>query len=943
MSQFLRVSMLAALVISIGGLACSAPVSAQVQPASVAQSTSGLVTGTVTDSLGNPVVSAEITLRGRATVTAITDKAGKFSVRAMPGIYSAIVRKTGFLVANDDEVLITPDGAKVDIQLTQSTFSSLQTIGRVSARGAANKFNVTPASVDVATRQTFLDHGDLQIRNVLNQTPGIISGLPGSVNTASAGAITFPNIRGALAFETASLVDGHPLSVGSFGDYVTTFLNPYVLQSVETIKGPGSISPQISRSIGGTVNFRTIDPTSSVSGNLTLGTDSNNGIFSNFGYSNTVLNGKLGFVVDYAINGTPGVGGSPNFQYTPAIGVFTYTDSQGNLVKLPPNPKQPTVAGQANQNSSALLPVVAYGYTAPFIYTNKTELVKLRYNFSAATSLTASYLGSQTWSDQNGNNGDYIPTTFAPGAAYAGSFPSGPNRLHKTPFSYGDEWEINNEPIVSAELRTGYKNDNITARYYHASIYRLQYNGATNPSANSPIFPVQLFGTDANGKALNGNDSFGQPYRAQETDGGYYFSSGEEDKLYGYSFEYDHVFGPRANVLTFTTDQNYSATYSYNQFNPEVFNTVPKGSTQNTATYLLRGQFNVSDNLSATAGLYLTNFVSHFGSAVYQADPTLTPTLGFFDQRITHDDARLGLQYRLNPNASLRLSAGSAIAPPYLATLATSQRPAALCTNKSPYTCPAGFGIGQAAVSNTSGLNVLPETSFGYDLGGDFRPTSDRNTVIKADVYRTNLFNQFVRTTFPNGTFPTGGTTVPLYTNGYSNLSRARYEGLELGITRQPDVGFGYVLQGALLRGYAQNVPPGGYPGKPGIVGGINFSDQSVSNQSIPYSQGYGEINFHTVGGGYLSLGGTYYGPNNGFGIAPAIVFGSSLRFPIGNRSTTLQISGDNIFNRYPSIFPTLFSGVPVPYADGRTYATAQKNFGPSIFRVSLSHNFGKK
>ena len=165
-------------------------------------------------------------------------------------------------------------------------------------------FNASPASVSVVTVADFIDQGQPQVARILDQTPGIVSSLPGGVNNASPGAITFPNIRGALSFETAALIDGHPLSVGQYGDYVTTFLNSFVLQSVELIKGPGAASPTISRAIGGTVNFRTLDPSTKPRGTFTLGVDSFGGVFSNVGYSNTV--GRLGFLFDYAVNGTPG-------------------------------------------------------------------------------------------------------------------------------------------------------------------------------------------------------------------------------------------------------------------------------------------------------------------------------------------------------------------------------------------------------------------------------------------------------------------------------------------------------------------------------------------------------------------------------------------------------------------------------------------------------------
>gem|GEM_PF-3907958 len=70
--------------------------------------------------------------------------------------------------------------------------------------------------------------------------PGLQISFPSnSANAAAPGSITIPNIRGATAYETASLIDGHAISVGQYGDNVTTFLNSFLFSEAEVIKGPG--------------------------------------------------------------------------------------------------------------------------------------------------------------------------------------------------------------------------------------------------------------------------------------------------------------------------------------------------------------------------------------------------------------------------------------------------------------------------------------------------------------------------------------------------------------------------------------------------------------------------------------------------------------------------------------------------------------------------------
>jgi hypothetical protein len=927
-----------------------APAFAQTVP-TVAQNApnSATVSGTVSDSQGAPINGATVTFSGPTTASATTDANGHYSVALAPGVYTQTVEHGGYQTVTQTDLAVVAGGLSVNVSLSASTFSSLQTIGSTrttaSRAGGRTPFNVTPASVQVTTQQVFKDEGQLQMRQVLDQTPGIISGLPGtSSNTAAPGAITFPDIRGALSFETAALIDGHPLAVQDFGDYVTSFLSPYMFQSVETIKGPGAASPLVNRAIGGTVNFRTLDPTPHQTGSITYGVDSFGGSFSNFNYSNTFLNGKVGVVLDYAIDGTPGPAGATDpQQFIPLVNSsYTYKDSHGNIVTLAP-PKTITPPGQFNAGTNASTTALGCCVPVPETFDSKNELAKIRLNMSSTTSFTFAYLGSQTYSDQNGNTLALYPTNFIPGPAYAGSLSPGMTSGF-SPFGYGDEWEWNNEPIFEGEFRTSYKNDNILARWYHASINRLQSNGAVGYTAPSPIWPVKLYGTTSSGAPLNGLDPFGGYYTAQETSG-YYFGSSEEDRLSGASFEYDHFLGGNSgDVITFAADWNHAYSHDYSENLPETSATVPAGSAQDTDTYLLRGQFALGDKLSLVAADYETRFYSYYGHAQYPTATAAAPYLAFSSQETYHNDPRIGLSYRVNPDTSLRFSAGSAVASPYLAILTTATRPAAVCTASGVTACPTGYPVGSVAVSSFSGENVRPETSFGEDLGGDFRMPNDPSTVITADIYQTDLFNQFVKGYFNNGTVTIGATAYPLLTTQYFNLSNARYEGIELGITHTPVQGMGYVAQGALIRGFPYDLPnlTKGNSGLIGIVPDVNFgSFDTVGNHSIPYSQGYFELNYRTVKNAFASVGITTVGSHNGFAESGFIIWSATGRIPLVNRATTLQVSVDNAFDTYPGLFSTNFLGVNLPLTNGGYYATQQKEYGPRNVRISVSHDFG--
>jgi outer membrane receptor protein involved in Fe transport len=923
---------------------------AYAQPASPAATS---ISGTATDASGNPLPGVTITLTGPASATTTSGPDGRYTFAAVvPGLYTVTALKAGYSgTSQTDYAVAGGTSSTLNVTLTAATFSSLQEIGRVTVNAGRSSFNTSPASVSVVTAQTFGDQGQPQVARILNQTPGIVDSLPGGVNGASPGAISFPNIRGALSFETAALVDGHPLSVGQYGDYVTTFLNSFILQSVEVIKGPGASSPTISRAIGGTVNFRTLDPTPHQTGTFTIGEDSYGGLFSNVGYSNTF--GRVGVLIDYAVDGTPGP-----LQDTPslmALNSSTYLvfDSRGNPVTLPaPTVTNTNPPGQYNTRNEAATELVfccQRGYTT---YTNKNELVKLRYAFSGNTSFTAAFLGSQTYADQNGNNGNRNSTLFTPGAGYAGSVGAGVQPIID-PDNFGvPAWEVNNEPMFSGEFRTSIGNDSLLARYYSASISRLQYGSNHDPNGAASFSALVYGGGTADGTPVfNGLDQYGKPYTIQLPSrndpsgigGNAYYDSAEEDKLAGYSGEYDHPFGGASgDVLTLSYDANHSRTHSYSYGSST--DAVPAGSTQDTNTLLLRGIFNFG-KLNVTASNYLTDFRSHFG--VYQNAFSAQQYLSFQDQDLWHYDARLGLEYRPDRNLSLRASAGSAVAPPYLGALVADAFPPQLCGG-SFTPCPPGGG--QVAVSQQSNPNLKAETSFGYDIGGDLR-LGDGVTVLTTDLYLTNLHNQLIQSTFLNGTATIAGSGVlPLYTTAYSNVSQARYEGVEFGIRRDPRVGLGYAVQGALLRAYPYNISPSFYAGSGGsfttnlgVVPNINFgSHLTVDNQAIPYSQGYAEIRARTRHGELFLLGETYYGTNNSLNVPAFFVANATARTPV-NKNAYVQLSVDNLFNALGGSLPVEYAGNNQPLVGGQFYASNANVIGPRVVRLSFTINLGSR
>ncbi|HZO95571.1 MAG TPA: TonB-dependent receptor [Candidatus Baltobacteraceae bacterium] len=948
-------------------------------PAAPASATTSQVSGVVTDPSGSPVAGATITLTGPHTYTATSDAQGQYLISSVAaGVYQVAVQRPGYQTGTEqDFAVVAGQPATLNVQLAIPTLTSLRQIGSTRTTFSRAQFNTSPASVNVVTTQAFIDQGQPQVRNVLNEQPGLVISLPAtSGNGAAPGAITFPNIRGGLSFETASLIDGHPVSVGAYGDYVTTFLSPYVLGSIEVVKGPGAEAPEVNYAIGGTVNFRTLDPTKTPSGFETTGFDSFGGQFSNFGYSNTF--GKLGVVVDYAVDGTQG----PLYNSTWYSPVSSSWTINGQVIAANPV-NSPIIAGTPTRYNAQSETALYGGLPISSTFDNHSELVKFRYDISPVTSVTASYLGSQTWTEQNGNHLYLDPSTFLPGAAYGypniGPQPGSVNLVEQNVYAPAHEWEVNNEPIFQAEARTQIGNNNLLVRGYSASISRLQYNGQNVPSAvatlQAPIYgtlslcpPGYAYSSATVCKGPGGVTTAPTPttftgQTATIAEPGSYFNSSEEDRLYGYSAEFDHPFGApdSGDMLSAEYNTTKSETGSYQIGTYKVgcsscYITVPPTSTQLFNTLLLRAIASVGPRMGVQFSNYFNTYDTHYSTNFGST---------FQNQQISHFDSRLGLTYRANPNVSIRASAGSAIAPPYLALYSQGTTTPVIDRNTNAF-----------ATNTEANPNIKPETSFGYDLGADARVSADGATVATMDLYDTNLWNQLISTSqYLNGSVtlptylpgdttghPTGpATTVPLYSSGATNLARARYEGIELGIKRVVPSGFGFVLQGSLMHATPVNIPSSFYtvPGSTvisrneGIIVGPNFYGgyQGVSNQPIPYSQGYGEISWRTASGALLAFNTTYYGPNNSFFLPAFTIAGINARAPVGHHGFYLNVDVDNLFNTYGNAYITEYAGFHQPLVPGATYsgnpvsdAVLNANaYGPRDIRISLSYLFGSR
>jgi outer membrane receptor protein involved in Fe transport len=754
-----------------------------------------------------------------------------------------------------------------------------------------------------------------------------------------------PNLRGALDYEKETLLDGHPLINGRFGDYPIMFVNAFLLDGIEIAQGPTANAAQINYGIGGTVNFRTAEPTRKPMGDLLAGTDGYGGGYSNLRYSSTSTNGKLAFVVDYAVYGTRGPlnGYASQITLPPGSIISGYGAIGGTTSGKPPSGVSGPypIANAAGNPPNAYISLVACCQHVTSSFLNRGELAKLRYAFSPATSLTLSYLGLQSQYDNTASAFTQLYSTFAPGASYsapAGGPQRGSQLLLNAATQIPPRRLLDSEPVLQAELRTAYHNDNVVARFYGAALDRFTGNSLTAPQANYTTAPVTLYGTGA----IGGAQTTFTGQTASVTIPTPYFQQGEVDQLRGESFEYDHPIA--ANLLTFSFDRTTYLTNAYqvtgNASKPggNVSTPIPAGSRQDFTTYLTRGEWMLGAKLELTLANYFNVYQSRF-SAAQNTDGSFT----FANATRTHDDPRLGLAYHPTSELSLRFTAGSAVAPPFIQLLdGLSQTPEQVYTP----------GATAVTIAQNSG-GLLPETSFGYDAGADWR--LHNGAVVSFDAYLTNLRNQFVGTVTSAGTFTPAGSSaaIPVFVSTNANLGKARFEGVQFALSKDPAVGVGYTVNGALQRAYPYDIAPAFYATGSGpdttnlgVVPGLNFIGDNkpffngISNKSEAYAQGFAQIHERWQHGQYLALGLTYYGPNNTYNVPAFAVMDASYRFAIAPQ-TTLQISDDNVLGAYPNPWITAQAGIPAPLVNGQIGLRNAVPVGPSAIHLQLERRFG--
>lgn len=449
------------------------------------------ITGTVNGSAGTGLAGATVNLDGPTRASTTTDQSGSFSFTVPAGDYTINVNKAGYQTGTTEVVAAGGNTVTVTVGLTESSLENLEVIGKTStnATGNAAKFNIS--STPTAT----LSQAVIQERDV-PETGKLVSTLPGVVLTSnSSSVINNFRIRGTTA-EGKTELDGHPVSSGTSGTFVASFIDSGLIGGVDVLKGAGLNGPTAGESAVGTVNFRTPDFSPTDKGFFQAGIDNYGGTFLT-ALVDFNIGDKLSFIFGKSFSGYVGNDQGAYVDGLVATGVGSGASATN------PGPKVP----------------VTYTYQAPLLTNNlsaysqeysqpqdlNSQLAKMRYKFSDSTSLSLEFIGFQgTYDPQGGSYGQFAGYAVLPQCLTAGKAASGAGctltSVYNSPQTQSQIGQTvplytffpgtfmqNNNPNFTAEFKTTLGNDTIFFRPYAATINRIvNENGATSVYGNGP-------------------------------------------------------------------------------------------------------------------------------------------------------------------------------------------------------------------------------------------------------------------------------------------------------------------------------------------------------------------------------------------------------------------------------------------------------------------------
>jgi len=255
----------------------------------------GSVQGNVIDASGQPIAAARIEFAAGPTRNSVISGAdGSFKLDLPAQTYVVTAQARGFAPLAPRTISVTEGHtAAIVLQLARATTGSISTLDRVTVNGrqvlstsSAPSANLDPQDLAGRGVENLADALSQQIAVTMTRPAG---GAPGLPQTAS--------LRGPDPSETLIDIDGHVVNNANTGDFDLELLDPAQFSAVQVVYGVGPASLDGANTQGGTINFRTLDPTPQDHGLLRFSL----GTFDTSGYT-LQATGTTGDRLGYALS-----------------------------------------------------------------------------------------------------------------------------------------------------------------------------------------------------------------------------------------------------------------------------------------------------------------------------------------------------------------------------------------------------------------------------------------------------------------------------------------------------------------------------------------------------------------------------------------------------------------------------------------------------------------
>ncbi|MDT8323025.1 MAG: TonB-dependent receptor [Bacteroidota bacterium] len=217
---------------------------------------SGVLRGRVTDTNGNPLIGANVAIRG-TVLGAATDSDGRYLIRRLPaGTFTVQCSMIGYARQSVVVDIAASAEREQDFRLVESMIETDEVI--VTAGKHAQSFEEIPVSIATFDAQEIEARGIISLDNALRKVSG--------VNITEDQV----NIRGSSGYSRALgsrvllLVDGAPVLAGDAGEIKFDVVPMFAVDRIEVVKGAGS-ALYGSSALGGVINVLTRQPRERIS------------------------------------------------------------------------------------------------------------------------------------------------------------------------------------------------------------------------------------------------------------------------------------------------------------------------------------------------------------------------------------------------------------------------------------------------------------------------------------------------------------------------------------------------------------------------------------------------------------------------------------------------------------------------------------------------------